>query len=171
MREKLRNAEGLLARAEGAALAALLAAMVALAFAQVVLRRLGHGLLWGETVLKQLVMWTGFLGAALAARHEKNFAWEAAHMGAPARWRAPLRLLASSAGAAVAALLAKAAWRYAVEDRAAGSLLTMIGSTEVPSWIASLGIPLGFALLTAHLLFKSADAALELRDAERPPRR
>jgi TRAP-type C4-dicarboxylate transport system permease small subunit len=161
VRERLRRAEDLLARGEGAALVALLGAMVILAFGQVVLRRFGQGLLWGETLLKQMVMWSGFLGAALAAREEKHFAWEAAHLGAPASWKAPLRLAASLAAAAVCALMLQAAWRYAADDRAAGAVLTTIGTVRVPSWIAAAGIPGGFALLLAHLLFKSADAACE----------
>jgi TRAP-type C4-dicarboxylate transport system permease small subunit len=161
VRARLRRAEDLLARAEGAALVALLGVMVTLAFAQVVLRHFGDGLLWGETLLKQLVMWTGFLGAALAARAEKHFAWEAAHLGTPEKWKAPLRLLASLAGAAVCALMLQAAWSYAADDKAAGEVLMTIGSLSVPSWIAAAGIPGGFALLLAHFLFKSADAALE----------
>ena len=161
MRERLRRAEDLLARAEGAALVALLGVMVCLAFAQVVLRHFGQGLLWGETLLKQLVMWTGFLGAALAARHEKHFAWEAAHLGTPARWKAPLRLAASLAGAVVCALMLQAAWRYAADEKAAGEVLTTVGSLRIPGWIAAAGIPGGFALLLVHFLFKSADAALE----------
>ena len=161
MRARLRRAEDLLARGEGAALVLLLGVMVTLAFAQVVLRHFGDGLLWGETLLKQLVMWTGFLGAALAAHAEKHFAWEAAHLGTPEKWKAPLRLIASLAGAFVCALMLQAAWRYAADDRAAGAALTAIGSVSIPSWIAAAGIPGGFALLLTHLLFKSADAALE----------
>ncbi len=162
MREKLRKAEDLLARAEGAALVLLLGVMVTLAFAQVVLRHFGDGLLWGETLLKQLVMWTGFLGAALAARSEKHFAWEAAHLGTPAKWKAPLRLLSSSAAAVVCALMLQAAWRYAADEKAAGEILTTIGSLRLPGWVAAAGIPGGFALLLAHFLFKSADAVLEI---------
>ena len=136
--------------------------MIALAFGQVVLRRFGDGLLWGDTLLKQLVMWTGFLGAALAAESEKHFAWEAANLGAPPRWKAPLRLLASLSAAAVCALLLQAAWRYAADDRAAGETLTTIGTISIPSWIAAAGIPGGFALLLAHMLFKAADAVCEI---------
>jgi TRAP-type C4-dicarboxylate transport system permease small subunit len=161
VREKLRKTEGLLARAEGAALVLLLGVMVTLAFAQVVLRRFGDGVLWGETLLKQLVMWTGFLGAALAAASEKHFAWEAGHMGAPERLKPWLRLAASLAGAAVCALLLQAAWRYAADDKAAGEVLMTIGRVQVPSWIAAAGIPGGFLLVGLHMLFKSADAALE----------
>ena len=166
MRAKLRKAERLLARGEGALLAVGLAVMVTLAFGQVVLRRFGAGLLWGETLLKQLVMWTGFLGAALAAESDRHFAWEAHSLGAPPKWKAPLRLLASLAAAATCALLLRASWRYAADDLAAGATLTTIGALEIPSWIAAAGIPGGFALLLAHFAFKAADAALEI--LERP---
>ena len=165
MRARLRSAEALLGRVEGGALAALLALMVVLAFAQVVLRWFDKGLLWADILLKQLVMWTGFLGAAMAARHEKHFAWEAAHAGVPERARPWLRLLASLAAAAVCVLLLHAAWQYTADDRSSGDVLMTFGRTSVPTWVASAGIPGGFALIAAHLLFKAADAAAELLGA------
>jgi TRAP-type C4-dicarboxylate transport system permease small subunit len=161
VREQLRKAEDLLASAEAALMVALLAVMVFLAFGQVVLRHFGAGLLWAETVLKHSVLWTGFLGAALAARAEKHFAWEAAHVGAPARLKPWLRLLASAAAAVVTALLFKAAWVYCADERASGAALLTIGTLTVPAWIASAGIPGGFALILTHFLFKTADAAAE----------
>lgn len=163
MREKLRRAEDGLAWLEGAALAALVGVMVVLAFAQVALRQFGQGLLWGETVLRHLVLWTGFLGAALAARDEKHFAWEAAHLGAPERLKPWLRLLSSLAAAAVCALLLEASWSYVQDAKQAGEHLMTLGSLEVPAWLAWAGIPGGFALVLLHLLFKSADALFELK--------
>ena len=142
-------------------LVALLAVMVTLAFAQVVLRHFGLGLLWGETVLKQLVLWTGFLGAALAAAGEKHFAWEAAHVGAPERLKPWLRLTANLAGAAITAVLLKASWTYFIDDRANPSELMTIGGVVVRSWVAAAGIPAGFGLVLVHMLFKTADAAAE----------
>ncbi len=161
MRELLRRAEDRLAAAESALLIALLAVMVTLAFAQVVLRHFGQGLLWGETVLKHLVLWTGFLGAALAAKAEKHFAWEASHVAAPARLKPWLRLAANLSGAAVTAVLLKASWAYFQDDRAAGAELMTFAGVVVPTWVAAAGIPGGFALVLAHLLFKTADAAAE----------
>ena len=163
MREKLRRAEGVVASAEAAALVALLAVMVTLAFAQVVLRHFGVGLLWGETLLKQLVMWTGFLGAALAAHEEKHFAWEAAHVGAGPRWKNPLRLLSSVAAAVVCALLLKAAWTFTADERAAAEVLMTVGQTSIPRWIATAAIPGGFALLALHFIFKAIDSLFEWR--------
>ncbi len=161
MRDQLRKAEARLVAAEGALLVALLAIMVTLAFTQVILRHFGLGLLWGETLLKHLVLWTGFLGAAIAAAGEKHFAWEAAHVGAPARLKPWLRLAANLAGAAITALLLSASWTYFQDDRASGAELMTIGGLVVRSWIAAAGIPAGFALVLAHLLFKSADAVAE----------
>lgn len=161
MREKLRKAENALARVESTLLIVLIAVMVTLAFAQVVLRYLGHGLLWGETLLKQLVLWTGFLGAALAAQSEKHFAWEAANVGAPKSWRAPLRLLSSTVAAIICGFLFLAARRYTTDAYASHETLMTISSWSVPAWIAALGIPAGFALLIIHFVFKFLDAGLE----------
>lgn len=163
MRERLRRAEAALASAEGVLLVALLGLMIALAFASVVLRRFGLGILWGETLLKQLVLLTGFLGAALAAGHEKHFAWEAAHMGAPKGLQPWLRLLSNLSAAVVCALLMKAAWHFTLEEKAASAVLMTVGSTQVPAWLFTAGIPAGFLLIMLHALFKSADAAWDLK--------
>lgn len=140
---------------------ALLAVMVTLAAAQVVLRHFGLGLLWGETVLKHLVLWTGFLGAALAANAEKHFAWEAKSVGASARFKPWLRLLANLSGAVITALLLKASWTYFQDDRVSQAALMTVGGVVVRSWVAAAGIPVGFALVLTHMIFKSADAAAE----------
>ena len=121
MRDRLRKAEARLVAVEGALLVALLAVMVTLAFAQVILRHFGLGLLWGETVLKHLVLWTGFLGAGLAAAAEKHFAWEAAHVAAPERLKPWLRLTANLSGAVITGILLSASWTYFSDDRASGA--------------------------------------------------
>ncbi|MEK7388937.1 MAG: TRAP transporter small permease subunit [Elusimicrobiota bacterium] len=160
MKERLRRLEELLAAAEGALLVAFLTVMVLLAFAQVVLRHFGAGLLWGETVLKHLVLWTGFLGAALAAKSEKHFAWDASQFAASHGLRRVLRLTSSLAGAAICALLLQASWHYFLDDRASGSTLVTIGALHVPSYVAAAALPSGFLLVLIHLLFKAADAAI-----------
>ncbi|HIA08341.1 MAG TPA: TRAP transporter small permease subunit, partial [Chromatiaceae bacterium] len=59
-------------RVEDGMLATLLFLMVTLAFSQIVLRNLfDSGFIWGEPVLRVLVMWLG-LGGALVATRENN---------------------------------------------------------------------------------------------------
>lgn len=142
---------------------ALLALMIGLAFASVALRRFGLGLLWGETLLKQLVLLTAFLGAALAAAEEKHFAWEAGHMGAPEAAKPWLRLVASLAAAVISAFLFEAGRRFALEERAAAAVLMTVGSTPVPAWPFSAAIPAGFLLVALHSLFKAVDSLWDLK--------
>lgn len=163
MRERLRRAEAALAALEGGALVALLAVMVALAFAQVVLRRFSLGILWGETLLKQLVLVSGFLGASLAAAREKHFAWEAAHVGASPQLQPWLRLVSNLCAAAVCALLLQAGWRYAAEERASAAVLMSVGAMQVPAWPFGAAIPGGFLLVMLHMLFKAVDSLWDLR--------
>lgn len=140
----------------------LVAVMVGLSFYQVLLRQLfGTGLLWADTLTRHLVLWVGFLGAALAAAEGKHFAFEAmAHQGG--RRGAALRLFGSLFGAAVSALLAGAAWQYFQEERQAAETLFSVGSLSVPSTWFAVAIPTGFALVLVHLLVRSALAAGDL---------
>ena len=135
--------------------------MVALSFVQVLQRQfLGTGLLWADTLLRHLVMWVGFLGAAIAAADGKHFAWEAiAHQGG--RRGAMLRSAANFAGAAITLFLMNAAWRFFKEESAAGKALLTIGSFSVPVWLFALSIPTGFALVFFHSLLRAIAAATE----------
>ena len=61
--------DAILARAEQALLVFCLALMMVTAFAQIAIRNLlGIGLTWSEPLVRYLVLWVGFLGAALAVR-------------------------------------------------------------------------------------------------------
>lgn len=161
--ESLRKAEALLVKIESAALVALLSVMIGLSFWQVAQRQLfGTGVLWADTLLRHLVVVVGFLGAAIAAAEGKHFGFELlAHSKGPKG--AALRAVANAAGAVVSALLGRAAWRYFLDERAAGGALFTAGSTTVPaSWFA-VTLPLGFGLVLIHLAVAAAAAGSELK--------
>jgi TRAP-type C4-dicarboxylate transport system permease small subunit len=161
--EKLRKAESLLVKLESGLLVALLGGMATLAFVQVARRQLfGTGALWADTLLRYLVLWVGFLGAALAAADEKHFAWEAAaQKGGKAGDR--MRLAANLAAVVVSGLLTRASWAFFLDERAAGQTLFTIGRTDVAEWIFALAIPVGFALVGLHLACRAAHSAGKLR--------
>jgi len=155
VREKLRAAERGLVWAESAVLAVLLGFMTLLAFVQVARRELfGSGALWADTLLRHLVLWVGFLGAAIAAADEKHFAWEAAAERGGPRLKA-----ASQATAAVVCLfLIQAAVAFFRDEYRAGETLLRIGSVAVPSWLFDLAIPVGFALVLIHSALRAIHA-------------
>lgn len=157
--EKLRKAESLLVKLESGVLVALLGGMSTLAFVHVARRLIfGTGALWADTLLRYLVLWVGFLGAALAAADEKHFAWEAAaQKGGKIGDR--MRVAANAAAVVVTAMLAKASWAFFLDERSAAKTLFTIGTTDVPEWLFALAIPVGFALVGLHLACRAAHAA------------
>ncbi|MBM4167098.1 MAG: TRAP transporter small permease subunit, partial [Ignavibacteria bacterium] len=69
--------EKYLAKVESAIIVTMLSIMVLLAFLQVLLRNFfSFGFLWGDPLLRYIVLWVGFLGAVLATKEEKHFGIE-----------------------------------------------------------------------------------------------
>lgn len=147
----LKRFESGLAFVEKAFLVAFLTVMVLLSFAQVVMRQtMGTGLLWGDTLSRHMVLWVGFLGAALAAAEGKHFAWETAVAALKGKPQAVARTFASLSCVVIAILLARASWMFFVDDRASGNVLFTVAGHSVPSWAYSMVYPGGFALLALH---------------------
>ncbi len=163
--ERLKKAESLLTACEGALLVLLLAVMVLLSFSQVLLRQVfGIGLLWGDTFLRHAVLWVGFLGAALAAVDEKNFAFEALAERCGPRSKAAIGLAAHLTAVVVCALLAKAAWKFLLDEKASAALLFTAFGMNVPTWIFAVIVPAGFALIGLHTLVRAADCVSRLKE-------
>lgn len=156
----LKKIESALVSLESAVLVALLSFMVVMAFSQVVARQLFHtGLLWGDTLLRHLVLWVGFLGAALATADEKHFAWDTLIGMLKDRTRAAFLLCAHLAAGVIVFLLIRASWAYLLEEKEGGKALFSIGERAVPEWWFAVIIPLGFALILIHLIIKAAQEA------------
>lgn len=158
----LRSAERRLAAFEQALLAALILIMVALSFAQVLLRGFSAGLLWADTFLRQLVLWVGFLGAALAAVDDKQFSMDAGLRLMSPRTRAAVHAVLHLLTAVVCAFLARASWTFFLQERTAPSLLFSIGSLHLPTWWFETILPGGFLLLCLHYALKMVLSGAEL---------
>ena len=89
-------------------------------------------------MLRRLVLWVGFLGAAIAAADEKHFAWEAASR--------KLKPVANAAAVIILGFLVGAAWSFFKEEYAHGKILFL----GIPEWLFALAMPVGFALVLFH---------------------
>ncbi len=128
--------------------------MLALAVSQVLLRQLIHtSLLWGDQAARQLVVWVGFLGAALASRRGGHF-----HIGVLARfagprWRAWLRAVVDFAAAAVCGVLVRAAWTFVTVGLDQEAVLFL----GIRQTTAALIIPVGFALMAVQFVLRAIE--------------
>ena len=134
-------------RANRLALVALLAAMALMVFANVVLRYLtDHSLLWVEEASRYTMIWLTFLGAGLVLRYGGHIGIEALHERFPRR--APqLRALVAALLLGFFVFMVWIGLRYA--SLTWGQTTAVL---EIPIGSVYLAMPIGFALLTAHLL-------------------
>ncbi len=146
--------ERALAFIETALLVALLLAMIFLAFFQVILRDFFHsGILWADPLLRHMVVWLGFLGAAFAASQGKHFAWEMPRPKNQALGRA-FGAVSNLSGAAASFLLAFASREYVLEETTYGHALFRIGHFSFPSWASADIIWFGFLLVGLHFFLR-----------------
>jgi TRAP-type C4-dicarboxylate transport system permease small subunit len=162
--ERLRKAERFLVSVEKAILTGFVAFMTALAFAQVALRHLGRltgtplSLLWGETLLRHLVLWLGFLGACVAASEDKQFAMDAMNRVWSPRGKAIAAFVCHVFTVLVCAGLLVASVGFFREEMANSEPLFTLAGVGVPAWIFETILPAGFALLLIHYSIKSVEA-------------
>jgi TRAP-type C4-dicarboxylate transport system permease small subunit len=147
----VRTLDKALARVETWMLVIFLGSMVLLAFAQVMLRNFfGTGIVWGDTIVRHLVLWAGFIGGALAAFEGRHIGIDALTKYLAPRFKHISAVLTHLFGAVVCYFLADAAWRFTMDEKAAGGLLVL----SIPGWVVMLIIPIGYGLILIHFVLK-----------------
>lgn len=163
--QSLRKAERWLVLAERGLLTGLLGFMVALAFVQVVLRQVGLrtgvalSVLWGDTLLRHLVLWVGFLGAGVAAASDRQFAMDAAAHLFTGRRKARVALTCHLFTAWVCVGLLRASYAYLAQERLHGGVLFSLLEHDVMVWWFEAIAPAGFLLLLLHYSIKAVESA------------
>jgi TRAP-type C4-dicarboxylate transport system permease small subunit len=148
----LKTIDSVFNKIEGAVLVFLLLIMLFMAFGQVVLRNISSGgFVWGDILLRHLVLWIGFLGAALATSGERHINIDILTRYLPERLKGAVAALSSVFAAVICLLLFRAS-------------LTFIGFeidnkntvfANIPSWYAEIIIPVGYCLLAFHFMVRA----------------
>jgi TRAP-type C4-dicarboxylate transport system permease small subunit len=151
----LERLDARIARAEKALIVVFLAAMILTAFAQILLRNVfGIGLSWAEPLVRYLVLWVGFIGAALAAREGRHITIEVFARRSPGQRGRFLAAAVHGCSAVVCGLLTYAGAKF-IQDEAQLGGRTFL---DLPVWVPELIIPVAFALMTARFLLWSIRA-------------
>jgi TRAP-type C4-dicarboxylate transport system permease small subunit len=141
-----------LTRAEEFILILLLSVMVGMAFLQVALRNLfSSGIPWGDILLRHILLWLGFLGAAIATSENRHINIDALRRFFTPRVRSAVEVVTDLFATVICYLLAGAAWRFVQAEM--GDEQMMFGG--IPSWYAEIIIPVGFGLIALHFLIRA----------------
>lgn len=142
-----------LARLEDAVSTIALTAMAVIPILEIVLRRLlGIGIPGAGPIVQHLVLWVGFLGAAIAARDGKLLALASGTFLPEGRVRRAADIFAAAVASCMAALLTRGGIELFLTEREAHSSI----GAGIPTWVAQLGLPIGFALIALRLVWRAS---------------
>lgn len=145
-----------LAQIENALLIFLLSAMILLAFFQIPLNKF-FPLESVETLLRQLVLWVGLLGATLAARDGRHINIDILSRFLTGKIKQITTIFSNLFATAISSLLTFASFQVVADARAFGETAPIF--MDVPTWYLQSILVFGFGILTFRFFLKALNTA------------
>ena len=140
----MQRLDAFIARLEQYLLAVLLSMMIVVGFLQIVLRNFfATGISWGDPVLRNLVVWIGFIGAALATREGKHIQIDLLAGWLKGRGAALAHIVSNLFSMVVCLVLAWAGVKFVQVEMIMGEEALLF----FPMWSLQLIIPVTFLLM------------------------
>lgn len=137
---------------EDSILVSLLMAMLLLAVVQIGLRNLlDSGIIWGDALLRVLVLWVGLVGAMVASRRGDHINIDLFSRFAGASLQKIIAGVTSLATAFIACLLAYQSYRFILMEYEDG----LIAFAGIPNWVCEIILPVAFAVIALRYLLLS----------------
>jgi TRAP-type C4-dicarboxylate transport system permease small subunit len=144
---------------EDAVLVLILTTMILLAASQIVLRNFFDiGFIWGDAMLRMLVLWLAVAGALAASRSDKHISIDVLNRFLPDRVSMGVKLVVHLFTAAVCGVVAWHSLAFVQTSREFEDVL--LGN--VPAWILQSILPVGFGLVSWRYLVHSVKDLLSL---------
>lgn len=141
-----------LARVEEVFLCLLLFGMIVLAFLQIILRDIfSGGFAWADPLLRYMVLWAGFLGAAIATKRDKHIAIDVASHLLPVSVSIWLRVVIHFFSGLVCLVLTYASFAFVRDEMVHGGGQVVLG---ISSWVLSSIFPLAFGLIAVRFFIR-----------------
>ncbi len=124
--------------------------MLTLAVVQVFLRYFFNGsLLWGDVAARHLVIWVGFLGAAMATRENKHFQIEILNRFIKPGMQRWLQSFSNLFASGVCYFLAQASTTFVLSDTESKTFL------EIPATYVEIIIPVSFYIMMVQFALRT----------------
>jgi len=147
-----------IARAEQTLIVTFLGFMILLAFSQIVLRNFfSTGLNWGDSLLRNLVLWIGFIGATLATKEGKHINIDVVSRWLPSLGKNIVTLMTHLFSLFICSLLTYAALKF-IKNEVQMENRTFL---NIPAWIPEMILPITFSLMTFRFGLRSFKSLFE----------
>ncbi len=137
---------------ESGLLVVLLSSMILLAAYQVIARNFfDTGLLWGDALVRVLVLWVTFIGATIASRNDEHIRIDLLTRFTGERSSLWLDRFRSLFTAFIAGVFTWYSYQFVKLDYEDG----IIAFASVPAWVCELVMPVGAALICLRYLIRT----------------
>ena len=137
---------------EDSVLVGILMSIILLAVTQIGLRNLlDSGIIWGDSLLRILVLWVALLGAMIASRMDGHISIDLASRYLNDKWRHRVELLAYLFSALVCGITAYYSVIFVHYEYLDGT----IAFAKIPVWICQTIIPFAFAVMSLRFVLSA----------------
>jgi TRAP-type C4-dicarboxylate transport system permease small subunit len=128
-------------------IAGLLTATMGLALYQIILRDvMGSGIVWGDILIRLMVLWLGMAGAMVATRQRKHISVDLVTRYLSPGWRRAVESLTTLFAGAVCLVAFYTSLQFVMSERAFGSL----AFAQVPYWVCVSILPVAFFIIAVR---------------------
>jgi TRAP-type C4-dicarboxylate transport system permease small subunit len=148
-----------LQKVEDSLLIGLVLLMMVMAVLQIILRNLfGAGVLWGDELVRLLVLWIGLMGAMIASRSNHHIRIDVISRYLPARMKKLSAILIFIFTALICFAMTWFSMAFVRMEKADG----LIAFAAVPAWVCESIIPVAFAIISIRYVLLLITALFEL---------
>jgi TRAP-type C4-dicarboxylate transport system permease small subunit len=145
----LKQVDQFLEKIEGHLIVLILSLMILLSFGQMLLRNFfDMGIVWGDTLLRQWVLWVGFLGASIAVRKNKHISIEVLSNLSSPYWNQIIKAFTRLSAGIISGFLAWAAWSFMLFEKESESILFL----DIPVWVFQIILPYSFMIIAIRFI-------------------
>lgn len=139
----------LLHRIEDSLLTGLLLVMILMAVLQILLRNLfDSGIIWGDEMVRVLVLWLGLIGAMIASRGNNHISIDVLSRYLPKKIKKVTTFITHLFTCVICGIMAWYSLEFVKIEKADG----LIAFAKVPAWICESIIPVAFIIICIRYL-------------------
>jgi C4-dicarboxylate transporter DctQ subunit len=152
-------------RVEQTLVVSFLGFMIFIAFLQIVLRNFfSTGLDWGDALLRNLVLWIGFIGATLATKEGKHINIDVISRWLPSMGKNVVTLITHLFSFLVCCALTYATLKFIRNEIQMGQKAFL----NIPAWIPEMILPVTFGLMSLRFGLRSFKNLSEMGKRDLP---
>jgi len=153
------NIVTLLQKIEDGILIGLLLLMIFVAVLQIFLRNLfDSGILWGDPLVRTLVLWIGLIGAMVASRNNHHISIDVLSRFLPDQIKKLANLMISIFTSLVCAVMAYYSLMFVIMEKNDG----VLSFANIPAWICESILPISFVIISFRSLLFSFTCLFKL---------